>query len=169
MMSAVIVQGIGLLATAATLASFAQHSDVRFRLFATIGSLLWAMHFALLDAHTAAVTALAIAARQGSSQWLLGRPVAWRTAAGLAFAAAFTAIAWWTWQAWYSILPWIAAVNGTYAYLGLTGTKLRAQMLLSDGAGLVNGFAVGSIGGVLASAAALLINASTIRRLLRRT
>jgi len=167
-MSPAIVQGVGLLATAATLASFAQHSDVRFRLFAMIGSLLWATHFALLDAHTAAVTALAIAARQGSSQWLLGRPAAWRTTAGLAFAAVFTAIAWWTWQAWYSILPWIAAVNGTYAYLGLTGANLRTQMLLSDAAGLVNGFAVGSIGGVLAAAAALLINARAIRGLLRQ-
>ena len=165
--SHILVQGVGLLATAATLAAFAQRSDGRFRLYATGGSLLWTVHFALLGAHTAAVTAIAIALRQAGSHWLIAKPAHWRLVAGVGFTVIYTAIAWFTWQAWYSVLPWIAAVNGTYGFFWLTGARLRTQMLVSDAAGVVNGFAVGSIGAVLASAAAIAINVRTIRRLRR--
>ena len=165
--SHILAQGIGLLATTATLAAFTQGSDGRFRLYATGGSVLWTIHFALLGAQTAAVTAIAIAMRQAGSHWLIAKPAHWRLAAGVGFTVIYTTIAWITWQAWYSVLPWIAAVNGTYAFFCLTGARLRTQMMLSDTAGLVNGLALGSIGAVLASAAALAINARTIRRLRR--
>jgi hypothetical protein len=61
-----------------------------------------------------------------------------------------------------------AAIEAVTCHESFTGAKLRTQMLLSDAAGLANGFAVGSIGGVLAAAAALLINARAIRGLLRQ-
>jgi hypothetical protein len=165
--SHILIQGLGLLATLATLAAFAQRSDGRFRLYATVGSVLWTVHFGLLGAHTAAATAIAIALRQAGSHVLIAKPAHWRLLAGIGFTLVYTAIAWITWQGWYSVLPWIAAVNGTYAFFSLAGARLRSQMLLSDAAGLVNGFAVGSIGGVLAAVAALAINARTIRRLRR--
>jgi hypothetical protein len=159
------VQILGFVATGCTLAAFTQHSDTRFRGWATLGSVFWSIHFALLGALTAAATMLVIGSRQGASHWISRWPTARKHAAAWVYFIVFSSIAVWTWQGWHSLLPWFMAVNGTYGYFFLSGARMRKQMLLSDAAGLVNGFAVNSWGGVVGSLAYLAINLRTVRQL----
>lgn len=166
--STLFVQSLGFVATGLTLASFAQRSDARLRVFLTLGSLFWAVHFALLEAYTASVTLLFIGSRQAASHWISRGPEIWRQAAAWGYTLGFTVIAGITWQGWKSLLPWLMAVNGTFAFFYLRGARMRTQMLLADVAGAVNGLAVGSAGGFVGSLAFLTVNGWTIVRLRRQ-
>jgi signal transduction histidine kinase len=93
--------------------------------------------------------------------------VAARRITAISYCVVFTGVLWLTWSGPVSLLPWISALNATYAYFYLTGARLRVQVMLSTGLWLLNAIVLGSIGGVAMNAASLGISLWTIMRLKR--
>jgi hypothetical protein len=131
------------------------------------GLLLWALHYAMLSAWTASATCLLIASRQALALIAPAMsPTARRTTA-ISYCLVFTAGLWLTWAGPVSLLSWTSALNATYAYFYLAGTRLRAQVMVSTGLWLVNAAVLGSIGGVAMNIVSLGISLWTISRLKR--
>ena len=90
-----------------------------------------------------------------------------RRATAASYCLAFTGVLWQTWAGPVSLLPWISALNATYAYFYLAARVCVPQVMLSTGLWLLNAVVLGSIGGVAMNAASLGISLWTIVRLKR--
>lgn len=158
-------QLLGYVAMATTLSAFLLRDDDALRRRAAIGSLLWCAHFGLLGSATASAIAGLVGVRQFVSGWLLqqSRPV--QANAALIFVALFSSLTYVTWHDTWSLLPWIAAVNATIAFIFMSGVVLRRQLVFSDISLAGNALATGSIGGVIAHGLAIGLNSHTAWRL----
>jgi hypothetical protein len=155
-------QLVGLLATVFSVSSVLMKCDRRLRLAAATGQATWTVHFWLLGAPTtAAICALTCSRQLSSLVTTRFSPLAQKWVTGL-FYAAFTLAAIVTWQGWISLLPWSCAMLCNFAYSSLQGTAMRKALRGADGLALANGCVVGSIGAVLTSTLAIVLNSLTI-------
>lgn len=160
-------QVVGYLATVISIGAYGLKDDFRFRAGIGASLLAWAAHYSLLDAWTAAGTCLLIASRQGVTLLMPNMTMQARKWTSLTYAAAFTAVLGWTWTGPISLLPWLAALNATYAYVYLTGARLRGQVMASTGCWLVNAVLIGSVGNVVTNIATLSMTSWALLRMRR--
>jgi Bacterial inner membrane protein len=160
-------QLVGYAATFVSLSAYALREDKMMKTGVGLGLVLWALHYAMLSAWTASATCLLIASRQILAFIAPLMSAAARRATAASYCLIFTCVLWQTWAGPVSLLPWISALNATYAYFYLAGTRLRAQVMLSTGLWLLNALALSSIGGVAMNTASLGISLWTIIRLKR--
>src|SRR5262245_48819517 len=116
MQSLFVAQLIGLVATAFSVGSVVMKCDRRLRLVAATGQSIWALHFLMLGAPTAAAISALTCSRQFSSLATARLPIAGQRALTALFYAAFTAATALTWQGPVSLLPWACAMLANYAY-----------------------------------------------------
>ena len=157
----------GYVATIVSLSAYAMRQDKMMKTGVGAGLLLWALHYAMLSAWTASATCLLIASRQVLALIAPTMSATARRTAAISYCLVFTAVLWLTWAGPVSLLPWISALNATYAYFYLVGTRLRTQVMLSTGLWLLNAAILGSIGGVAMNILSLGISLWTIARLKR--
>ena len=157
----------GYVATIVSLSAYAMREDKMMKTGVGAGLLLWALHYAMLSAWTASATCLLIASRQVLALIAPTMSATARSTAAISYCLVFTAVLWLTWAGPVSLLPWISALNATYAYFYLVGTRLRTQVMLSTGLWLLNAAILGSIGGVAMNILSLGISLWTIARLKR--
>lgn len=162
-----IAQLVGYAATLISLGAYAMREDKIMKIGVGLGLVLWALHYAMLAGWTASATCLLIASRQILAFIAPAMSAKARRNTVASYCLVFTGVLWQTWAGPVSLLPWISALNATYAYFYLAGTRLRAQVMLSTGLWLLNAVALGSIGGVVMNAASLGISLWTIVRLER--
>jgi hypothetical protein len=158
-------QIVGLVATVFSVSCVLMRCDRRLRLVAATGQATWTLHFWLLAAPTTAAMAALTCARQltslGTGDWSPGR----RRALALAFYASFTLATALTWQGWTSLLPWACSLLANYSYSSLSGVSMRKTLRGCDAIAFANGCVVGSIGALVTSTVAIVLNTLTIRRL----
>ena len=162
-----MAQLVGYAATLVSLSAYAMREDKMMKTGVGLGLLLWTLHYAMLAAWTASATCLLIASRQILALVAPAMSAAARRITAVSYCSVFTGVLWLTWAGPVSLLPWISALNATYAYFYLAGTRLRAQVMLSTGLWLLNAVVLGSIGGVAMNAISLGISLWTIVRLKR--
>lgn len=165
MNSLLVAQLIGLVATAFSAGSVLMRCDRRLRLVAATGQSIWALHFLMLGAPTAAATSALTCSRQLSSVAAARLPSAGQWALTILFYVAFTAATALTWEGWVSLLPWACATLANYAYSSLTGVSMRKALRGCDGIAIANGCVVGSIGALLTATLSITLNTLTIRKL----
>ena len=146
-----------MLSFALGIACFYQRDDQHLRIMMVVMNLNHALHFALLGAVTACLSALLSVVRTGLSIKTCSRSVAYlfiliSLAAGLYLA-----------EVWYDLFP----ILGTYALFCLSGIRMRLAFLCGAICWLTNNIIVGSIGGTLLEATLLAVNSFTIIRLYR--
>jgi hypothetical protein len=161
-------QIVGYLATAVNISAFALTRDAALKRTLAAGSVLLAVHYAMLSSWTSALTVLFIASRQGLAVFAPQFGARRRLILGIAYLALFTAILVLTWIGPISIWPWLAAINATYALFWLSGVRMRSQLMASDVFWLINAVLVGSAGHFVASIIAITINLLVIRKLHQR-
>lgn len=157
----------GYLATIASLSAYAMRKDKMMKAGVGIGLLLWALHYGMLSAWTASATCLLIASRHVLALIAPTMSATARRTTAVSYCLVFTAVLWLTWAGSVSLLPWISALNATYAYFYLAGTRLRTQVMLSTSLWLLNAVILGSIGGVAMNIMSLGISLWTVTRLKR--
>ena len=154
-----LAQAFGLLSFVLGILCFYQKNDQRLRIMMVVMNLNHALHFALLGAFTACLSALLSVVRTGLSIKTRSRTVAYifiviTLAIGLYFA-----------DVWYDLFPIIGTCIGTYALYCLSGIKMRLAFLCGALCWLTNNIIVGSIGGTMLEATLLMVNSFTIWRL----
>lgn len=156
-----LAQAIGMLSFALGILCFYQRDDQHLRIMMVVMNLNHALHFALLGAVTACLSALLSVVRTGISIKTRSRSVAYlfiliSLAAGLYLA-----------EVWYDLFPILGTCIGTYALFCLSGIRMRLAFLCGAICWLTNNIIVGSIGGTLLEATLLAVNSFTIIRLYR--
>lgn len=158
-------QLVGYVATAVGIGAFAVKDDRGFKLCMAASLVMWAIQYSLFASWTSAATALFIASRQALSMMAPGMSNRGKTIMSAGYMIAFTVILFVSWAGPVSIWPYLAAVNATYAFVYLTGERMRKQVMLSTAFWLVNALMIGSVGHMVSTIVTLAINAWTIVRL----
>jgi hypothetical protein len=154
-------QIVGYFAFALGLTSIAQKSDGRLKAFNAMQSCCYAIHFVMLGNLPAGTTAgistiRSLLAMRTRSPLVAGVIVAANLAAG--FAVGATGLGW---------LPVAAGCAATITLFLLRGITMRLALLCCTLAWLVNNWLSGSIGGVALETLMVIINTSTMIRMLR--
>ncbi len=140
---------------------FYQRDDQHLRIMMVIMNLNHTVHFALLGAVTACLSALLSVLRTGLSIKTRSRPV------GYLFIVISFALGVYLSHDWYDLFPILGTCIGTYALYCLSGIAMRVAFLCGALCWLTNNIIVGSIGGTLLEATLLVVNSFTIFRLYR--
>ena len=140
MSSEFIAQGIGLLGSAIVISAFAQKSDTRFKAFAVVGNIIFAIHFLMLGAYAGLFINLANAFRNGLSIKYKNH-----NSFVYVFIALYLVIGGLLYESLKDIFPIISGVVGSYGMYKLSGFKLRACFMISSGAWLVYGIIYKSV------------------------
>ena len=152
------VQGVGVLAALVGVASFQIARDRAMFGLLAVSALLWALHFLLLGAPTAAAINLVTALRNlGGAFWR-------RRWLGLVFAAFYCVAGLTALRTPWDLLPLVAVLAGTASTFFLTGVRVRLGFLAGSLLWVVFSAVTGSIPGVVMMAADA---ASNLRYILR--
>ncbi len=154
-------QLLGLVSYAIGVYCFFQKDDRKLKIFMFVLQFNNCLHFALLGAPTAVLSAFLSLVRSGLSLKTSSRLVAWL------FIALSIAVGTWLAERWLDMLPIAGTCIGTYALFCLTGIRMRVALLVGASFWLANNIVVGSIGGTLLEITLISVNASTIFRLWR--
>lgn len=155
----VFAQSLGFLSFILGVLCFYQKNDQRLKVILVIMNINHALHFALLGAMTACLSATLSALRTGLS---VKYP---SSALGYVFILLTIVGGYLMFESWQDILPIIGTCIGTYALFNLEGIKLRIAFLVGALCWLANNIIVGSIGGMLLETTLIAVNLTTIYRL----
>jgi hypothetical protein len=156
-----LAQFFGLLSFGLGIFCFYQRDDRRLKIVMFVMQFSNCLHFALLGAHTAAISSVFSVTRTGLSLYTRSRLVAWL------FIAAIMAIGIWLAKTWQDMLPIIGSCIGTYALFCLRGIPMRLAFLVGACFWLSNNIWVGSLGGTLLEITLISVNLRTIFKLRR--
>jgi len=154
-----LAQAIGFVIYALGIMCFYQSNDKRLKILMLVMNLTQSIHFALLEATTASLSALLSVFRTGLAIKTAKRSVA------IAFIVSTIVLGLTISESYHDIFPILASCIGTYALFCLSGIKMRLAFLAGALCWLINNILVGSIGGTLLELTLLLVNSNTIRRL----
>lgn len=148
--------------------SFSLKNEVKFRLANMGSSALWSGYYALLGNAWAGCAMFAIGAvRHAVSLVIRNHSAQTKTTAAAVFAVLSTIGLYFSWKGPLSLLPWLAVMNATYAYVCLQGVRLRVQLAIGNPLWIVYGVLVGAWGHVAVETVSLLLNLHLIWRLKR--
>lgn len=157
-----LAQGIGLAAMLVGISAFRQRDDERFRLRLGLYQAAIALHFLLMGASTAALSAGLSCARTAASghtrsPWvmLFFLMLVW----GLGIPKITSAVQW---------LPIMGTTIGTWGLFRAQGIVLRLSMLAGGLCWTSHNILIGSIGGSLIEVSFLFINCHTMYRMWRQ-
>jgi len=158
-----VAQGVGLLALLIGISAFIQRSDQRLRLWLTLYQVAIGIHFWMMGAGAAALSA-----------WLSsGRTLLSSRTRNLWIMTAFLLLVWGVGVPKVTMaiqwLPLIGTTLGTWGLFRERGIRMRLYMLSGTVCWVAHNFAIGSIGGTLIEASFLFVNSHTIFRLWRHT
>lgn len=162
-----LTQFIGLIALIVGLSVNLIKNDKYLKIYAATGSSIWATHFYMLGAITDSMTCIAISFRQLTSIFFDKEKSHLRTILVIFFCILFSTITTFTWMGPVSILPWIASINGTFAFFYLKGIKFRSVLLISDSAWLLSAIIHGSMGMCATAIIGISLKIWTIHRLMQ--
>ncbi len=154
-----IAQILGFFSFALGISTFYQKDDRRLKLQMVIFNLNHMLHFILLGAETAALSALLSAFRTVLSIKINSIKFA------IFFIALSCASGTYMAETYLDFLPVIGTSIGTYALFMLKGIQMRYAFLLGAICWLANNIVVGSIGGMLLESVLICINIFTIIQL----
>ena len=152
-------QLLGLLSFVLGVLCFYQINDHRLKVMMVIMNINHALHFALLGAMTACLSAALSALRTGLSVKYSS------SALGYVFILLAISGGAFIYESWQDVLPIFGTCIGTYALFNLEAIKLRLAFLVGAMCWLANNIIVGSIGGILLEATLIAVNLTTIYRL----
>ncbi len=154
-------QSLGLLSFALGILCFYQKDDRRLKIIMVVMNINHAIHFALLGASTAVVSAVLSAFRTGLALKTSSQKVAYAfIAVSLTWGLAISDV-------WYDMFPILGTSIGTYAVFCLKGIKMRIGFLLGALCWVTNNIIVGSIGTTMLELTLISVNLLTIWRLHR--
>ncbi|NIY84068.1 YgjV family protein [Vibrio hepatarius] len=155
----IIAQAFGFISLFLGLATVYQKDDRRLKWMMLLLNCNHALHFALMGAATACISASIGVGRSLISLHANARLFTWPLI-GLTTLMGLTAL-----ESIYGLLPIIASSIGTYALFNLRGVMMRYFLLVGACLWLANNLWVGSIGGSLLEIAMIATNSMTIYRL----
>ena len=158
----ILVQGIGLVASALVILSFTQKSDKRFKILIALGASVFTLHFFLLGAYAGAVVGAINASRTitsmkyHNSNKVLGFFIVLYVLAAIYF---FKDV--------IDLLPIFSGAVSTIALFKLSGIKLRVAYLVTESGWLAYTIIIKSLGGLITNVFVISTNVLTIYRLLK--
>lgn len=154
-----IAQFFGLVSFALGIACFYQKDDKKLKITMTLLQLNSVLHFGLLGAWTASLSALLSVVRTTLAIRIRSRRLAY------IFMALSMLLGWIVGERWTDIFPILGSCMGTYAVFCLSGIRMRLAFLVGAMFWLTNNIIVGSLGGTLLEITLIIVNLNTIRRL----
>ena len=156
-----IAQAVGFLSLFLGILCFYQKNDRKLKLTMVVFNLSQAIHFAMLGAMTACISAIIGLLRTWVSIKTQSRYVAYAFIALTLLWGVYLA------EKLVDMLPIAGACIGTYALFCLKGIAMRCAFLAGACCWLANNIIVGSIGTSLLETVLIIVNVSTIIRLYR--
>ena len=157
-----IAQAVGIFASAIIISAFSQKSDNRFKFFAVVGNIVFALHFYMLGAYAGVVINFVNAFRNGLS-------IKYHKKDGLMylFIGLYVVLGLVIYETPKDLFPIISGVVGSYGMYKLSGMNMRICFILSSLSWLVYGLIYKSIGVIITELFIQTTNAITIYRLYR--
>lgn len=156
-----LAQFFGMISFTLGILCFYQRDDKRLKIMMLLLQLNNVLHFGLLGAWTASLSALLSVARTGLAIRTRSRQLAYL------FIVMTIVLGLWVGDRWTDIFPILGACMGTYALFCLSGIAMRIAFLIGACFWLTNNIIVGSLGGTLLELTLIVVNLNTIRRLYR--
>ena len=154
-----LAQLIGLVGFAMGLFAFSRQDDREMKGYLMLATLVFTVHFALLEAWVATATMGLTAIRAGVAMY--SRAWSW----AITFIALQLILSLTLMTQWLELLPLLNGLIGIFAMFRLQGASLRMGMLICGVLGVAYILAVGSIGGSLMDTLVVIMNLATIARL----
>jgi hypothetical protein len=156
-----LAQFFGMISFTLGILCFYQRDDKRLKIMMLLLQLNNVLHFGLLGAWTASLSALIAVGRTGLALRTRSRRLAYL------FIVLSVVLGFLVGDRWTDIFPILGTCMGTYALFCLSGIAMRLAFLLGACFWLTNNIIVGSLGGTLLEATLIAVNLNTIRRLYR--
>lgn len=156
-----LAQFFGMISFTLGVLCFYQRDDKRLKMMMLLLQLNNVLHFGLLGAWTASLSALIAVGRTGLALRTRSRRLAYL------FIVLSVVLGLLVGDRWTDIFPILGTCMGTYALFCLSGIAMRLAFLLGACFWLTNNIIVGSLGGTLLEATLIAVNLNTIRRLYR--
>lgn len=156
-----LAQFFGMISFTLGVLCFYQRDDKRLKMMMLLLQLNNVLHFGLLGAWTASLSALIAVGRTGLALRTRSRRLAYL------FIVLSVVLGFLVGDRWTDIFPVLGTCMGTYALFCLSGIAMRLAFLLGACFWLTNNIIVGSLGGTLLEATLIAVNLNTIRRLYR--
>ena len=158
----VIAQAVGIVASGFIIFSFNQKIDNHLKIYLIIGNMLFATHFSMLGAYAGmCVTTLNVFRVSFSIKFHKS------TKMMLGFMTVYILTGIFIYKEMFDLLPIFSSLLGTFSMFKLSGIKLRLLGMFGSSAWLTYGIIFHSIGGIITETSALILNSSTIYRLIR--
>jgi len=158
----VIAQAIGIVATAFIVGSFLNKRDNHLKGYIMIGNLLFALHFFMIDAFAGMLINIINFFRVGSSIKFHKS-----TKVMLFFWGAYIIAAIVIYEKPIDLFPVFASMLSTFSMFKLSGIKLRVLAMLGSSSWLIYATFYQSIGGMITETFVMVLNSSTIYRMLK--
>lgn len=156
-----LAQFFGMISFTLGVLCFYQRDDKRLKMMMLLLQLNNVLHFGLLGAWTASLSALIAVGRTGLALRTRSRRLSYL------FIVLSVVLGFLVSDRWTDIFPILGTCMGTYALFCLSGIAMRLAFLLGACFWLTNNIIVGSLGGTLLEATLIAVNLNTIRRLYR--
>ena len=156
----IIAQGVGILAGAILVASYAVRSDRHLKIIMATSASVFCVHYYLL-AEPAGVAVKIIDFLRVLFSIKIYKPSVFI----VIFVTAYIVFGALTYEKFVDVLPIIASILGTISMYKLTGVKFRVVLLFVCALWLIYSFSVFSIGGIMTNILLLTMNGITIYRL----
>lgn len=132
-----LVHLLGFFAMGIGILSFVSREQNRTRSILGVSAGFWSIHYFMLNAYTSAGIQVVLMSRNFVSQYLKSdkakHTVFWISTGLISWLCAMT------WHDWTSAVPWLAAINSTYALCYLDNRKMRKVMIITSVLWLING------------------------------
>lgn len=154
-----LAQFFGMISFTLGVLCFYQRDDKRLKMMMLLLQLNNVLHFGLLGAWTASLSAVLSAARTGLAIRTHSRRLAYL------FIVLSVILGLLVGERWTDVFPILGTCMGTYALFCLSGIAMRMAFLIGACFWLTNNIIVGSLGGTLLESTLIVVNLNTIRRL----
>ena len=153
-------QVVGVMASAFIVGGYFCKSDNKAKAIIICGSVLFAVHFFMIGAMTAALMNVVNFFRVGLSIKFHGSKILFTF-----FVSVYLISLFFTYEEWLNILPVISSVLGCIGMYFLSGIKFRLCTIVGSSCWLLHNALVGSVGGVITEIFVLTAALTTIYRL----
>ncbi len=147
----ILGQLVGVFAFLFTAWAFTIHDEIKLKKLLTVSTLIWGLHFYLLQAYTAFAIILAIALRQYVSSLVHHHSREIKVKLAIGFIALNFVVMVLTWKSPISIFPFVASNFATVAMFLWTGNRMRRGMIGAELAWFVHNLVFFSYGGIAAN------------------
>lgn len=127
-----ISQALGFIAFGVSCIALSKKNDSEHRIINSIAAFIDVVHWLLLYAYTAAATALVICIRVLTAEFFQGYTRSLKVLIALVYCSIFLYVMYLTWEDNYSVLPTLAALIASFAFMLSGGIILRICLLICN-------------------------------------